>query len=362
MRSPKARKLLCALRGAGLPLAEAEGSGRNPVLDGGRGAAGLEGPKIGRGNGNLGRDVVVAYAYRTDNDRKILAGDLRLGQIIADRAVRFIASPIIPGHDLWAPGNEHPQNGESVVQLMMNVQDRVQARSGKRYCRQDSGEEPSHNRIGEAMAISQGETDNRIAAGLIPLRFHYLRHSDTCQGNYPTGTDSRTLFKQARGRDNTTLTQEASDGRLAIGNPRYGEDRRPATDDRRSVLGPVSRASIPPPSAAGGRDLIRRQCASIHTMWMRFAIDVAMLDFTGRTLAVRHAVRPWRLVFAPRGTHAVLEASAGTLPPWRWVTLWRFVLLRAGLPRRLRWPASLLYRRWLRMVETDTNPKRQRGF
>ena len=62
-----------------------------------------------------------------------------------------------------------------------------------------------------------------------------------------------------------------------------------------------------------GHGILLVPCASIHTMWMRFAIDVAMLDRTGRVLAVRETIRPWRLVFAPRGTHAVLEASAGTL-------------------------------------------------
>lgn len=62
-----------------------------------------------------------------------------------------------------------------------------------------------------------------------------------------------------------------------------------------------------------GDGILLAPCASIHTMWMRFAIDVAMLDRAGRVLAVHPAVRPWRLKFAPRGTHAVLEVSAGTL-------------------------------------------------
>jgi uncharacterized protein len=69
------------------------------------------------------------------------------------------------------------------------------------------------------------------------------------------------------------------------------------------------RRELPP-----GEGLLLAPCSSIHTMWMRFAIDVAMLDRTGRTLAVRKAVRPWRLAFAPRGTHAVLEVAAGNLP------------------------------------------------
>jgi uncharacterized membrane protein (UPF0127 family) len=68
------------------------------------------------------------------------------------------------------------------------------------------------------------------------------------------------------------------------------------------------RRSLPP-----GDGILLAPCASIHTMWMRFAIDAAMLDGCGRVLAVRQTVRPWRLVFAPRGTCAVLEAAAGTL-------------------------------------------------
>ena len=62
-----------------------------------------------------------------------------------------------------------------------------------------------------------------------------------------------------------------------------------------------------------GHGILLAPCSSIHTMWMRFAIDAAMLDGTGRVLAVQTAVRPWRLVFAPHGTHAVLETSAGEL-------------------------------------------------
>ena len=84
--------------------AEAGRSAKNPELDGGRRAAGLEGPEIGRGNGNLRWNVVVVYAGRTDNDRKILARDLRLGQIIADRAIRLVARPIIPGNELRVTG------------------------------------------------------------------------------------------------------------------------------------------------------------------------------------------------------------------------------------------------------------------
>ena len=67
------------------------------------------------------------------------------------------------------------------------------------------------------------------------------------------------------------------------------------------------RASLP---AGGGLLLV--PCASVHTMMMRFAIDVVMLDATGKVLGIRRNVRPWRLAMAPRGTHAVLELPGET--------------------------------------------------
>lgn len=69
------------------------------------------------------------------------------------------------------------------------------------------------------------------------------------------------------------------------------------------------RARLPP-----GAGLLLVPCSSIHTFWMRFAIDVVLLDRQGRVLAVRRGVRPWRIVLAPRGTHAVLELPAGAGP------------------------------------------------
>lgn len=53
-------------------------------------------------------------------------------------------------------------------------------------------------------------------------------------------------------------------------------------------------------------------CDSIHTIGLRFPIDVVLLDGEGRVLGCRHALRPWRLAFAWR-TRAVLELPAGTL-------------------------------------------------
>jgi hypothetical protein len=50
---------------------------------------------------------------------------------------------------------------------------------------------------------------------------------------------------------------------------------------------------------------------SIHTFFMRFAIDAAFLDADGTALRVAERVRPWRVARAPRGTKLVLELAGG---------------------------------------------------
>jgi len=65
--------------------------------------------------------------------------------------------------------------------------------------------------------------------------------------------------------------------------------------------------------------LLIPRCSSVHTLGMRFAIDVVFLDAGERVLEVRHHLPPWR-VARRRGAAAVLETRAGES--------WRFV--RAG--------------------------------
>ena len=62
------------------------------------------------------------------------------------------------------------------------------------------------------------------------------------------------------------------------------------------------------PSDAG---LLLVPCNSVHTCFVRFPVDVVFLDDRGCVLAVRHNLRPWRLAFRPRKTHAVLEMTGG---------------------------------------------------
>jgi uncharacterized membrane protein (UPF0127 family) len=54
-----------------------------------------------------------------------------------------------------------------------------------------------------------------------------------------------------------------------------------------------------------------RPCTSVHTLGMRYAIDVLFLDRRRRVMAVLHAVPPLRLAGAYRA-HSTVEMLAGT--------------------------------------------------
>jgi len=59
-----------------------------------------------------------------------------------------------------------------------------------------------------------------------------------------------------------------------------------------------------------GEGLLLRPANSVHTAFMRFAIDVVFLDRELKVLDVLEAVPPWRMK-ARRGARAVLELGAG---------------------------------------------------
>lgn len=59
--------------------------------------------------------------------------------------------------------------------------------------------------------------------------------------------------------------------------------------------------------------LLLTPCRSIHTHWMRFAIDVAMLDRDGIVLSILSDLGPWRVAPRIQGTYSIVEAAAGTL-------------------------------------------------
>jgi uncharacterized membrane protein (UPF0127 family) len=73
---------------------------------------------------------------------------------------------------------------------------------------------------------------------------------------------------------------------------------------RKGLLG---RTSLAPLSA-----LVLAPCAAVHTMFMRFAIDVIFVDRAGRAVRLVSNLPPWRAVMNACA-HAVIELPAGTL-------------------------------------------------
>jgi uncharacterized protein len=77
-----------------------------------------------------------------------------------------------------------------------------------------------------------------------------------------------------------------------------GESRRKGLLGRESLL--------------PGEGLWIAPCESVHTFFMRFAIDLVYLDRKHRVKKVRDGVGPWRLS-ACFSAHSVLELPAGTI-------------------------------------------------
>ena len=61
-----------------------------------------------------------------------------------------------------------------------------------------------------------------------------------------------------------------------------------------------------------GAALIIAPCNSVHTFFMRFAIDVVYVDRAGRVRKIVRALRPWR-ISAAMSAYAVIELGAGSL-------------------------------------------------
>jgi uncharacterized protein len=71
------------------------------------------------------------------------------------------------------------------------------------------------------------------------------------------------------------------------------------------MRGLLGRRSLP-----SGEGILLRPASSVHTAFMRFAIDAVFLDRELRVLKVAPSLRPWRTA-ARRKAHAVLELGAG---------------------------------------------------
>lgn len=58
--------------------------------------------------------------------------------------------------------------------------------------------------------------------------------------------------------------------------------------------------------------LLLAPCCSIHTAFMRFAIDVAFVDRQGRVIRFVRDMKPWNVALSLRA-HAAIEFAAGSL-------------------------------------------------
>ena len=61
--------------------------------------------------------------------------------------------------------------------------------------------------------------------------------------------------------------------------------------------------------------LIIRPANSVHTLFMRFPIDVAFLDREMRVIAIA-IMKPWRMGLPRRKARSILEAPQGTFAKW----------------------------------------------
>ena len=73
------------------------------------------------------------------------------------------------------------------------------------------------------------------------------------------------------------------------------------------MLGLLGRRGLAP-----GEAIILRPAFSIHTMFMRFALDVIFLSRGGDVVKIARDVRPFRMV-SGRGAHDTIEMQAGAL-------------------------------------------------
>ena len=108
-------------------------------------------------------------------------------------------------------------------------------------------------------------------------------------------------FLRAMTRNTTQLwtLRNASNGRLVASTviPAFDRDTR-----NKGLLG---RRSL-----AAGSAMIIAPCSSVHTFFMKFAIDILFVSRDGRILKVVPRCGAWRLAFG-MGAFAVIELPAG---------------------------------------------------
>jgi uncharacterized membrane protein (UPF0127 family) len=66
-------------------------------------------------------------------------------------------------------------------------------------------------------------------------------------------------------------------------------------------------------SLPSDQGLFLKPCSSLHSCFMRFPIDVIMLDHENRVLKVRRRLPPWRAMICVAGTVAIIETAVDAL-------------------------------------------------
>jgi uncharacterized membrane protein (UPF0127 family) len=66
-------------------------------------------------------------------------------------------------------------------------------------------------------------------------------------------------------------------------------------------------------SLAPGHGLLIRPSNGVHTLWMRFSIDVLLLDREYRVLSAYRVLRPFRMTAINWKAASVLELPSGTI-------------------------------------------------
>jgi uncharacterized protein len=99
-----------------------------------------------------------------------------------------------------------------------------------------------------------------------------------------------------------TIALRTAEGRF------IAHEVRIACSLRARLFGLARERSLPTRSG-----LLLSPARGVHTLGMRFAIDVVFLSRQMRVLGLAPVVPPWRVLLAPRGTGHVLELAAGQI-------------------------------------------------
>ena len=65
-----------------------------------------------------------------------------------------------------------------------------------------------------------------------------------------------------------------------------------------------------------GSTLVLAPCSSVHTLLMRYSLDIAFIDSGGLVLKTRRDVAPWKFRIACRGAVAVFERPSTQNESW----------------------------------------------